>query len=111
MIELVVLEQIKKEIGLPVFMERPDRPPKSFVLIQKVGSAKTNHLESSVFAFQSYAETLYKAADLNQRLKKAISNLMELPKIAGIRLNGDYNFTDPEEGAYRYQAIFKINHY
>ena len=54
---------------------------------------------------------MQKAAELNEKLKQVIENMVELNEISGIHLNSDYNFTDTETKKYRYQAVFDINYF
>lgn len=111
MIEKVILDFLKDQIAVPVYLEQPEVPPASFVLFEKTGSGKLNRLDSATFAFQSYAESMYKAADLNLLVKNAVEALITLNEIASVRLNSDYNFTDTTTKRYRYQAVFDIKHY
>ena len=111
MIEKIILDHLNSQLTEPVYMEHPDPAPASYVLIDKLGSGRVNHLNSSSFAFQSYAATLYKAAQLNEKVKTAVDSLITLNDIGAVRLNTDYNFTDTETKRYRYQAVYDINHY
>lgn len=111
MIELVILEYLNEVLEIPVSLEKPDPAPKRYVVFEKTGSGKSNKLPSSVFAFQSYAESLYQAALLNDLVKEAIENMVVLPEIGRVQLNSDYNFTDTTTKQYRYQAVFDIFHY
>lgn len=54
---------------------------------------------------------MYKAAELNEEVKKVVAEMIELDSIARVQLNSDYNFTDTETKRYRYQAVFDINYY
>lgn len=111
MIEVTMLNHLKSKLVVPVYMERPEEPPGEYVLIEKTGSGRMNHLESSTFAFQSHAASLYGAAALNDLVKAAVDSLEELVDIASVRLNSDYNFTDTTTKVYRYQAVYDIKHY
>jgi len=111
MIEIIVYNYLNENLPVPVYTEKPSNAPKRFVLIDKIGSSKENHLKSSTIAFQSYAESKYQAAFLNEQVKEAIENMIVLDEIAGVSLNSDYNFTDTTTKEYRYQAVFDINHY
>lgn len=111
MIEIIIKEFLDSHLIVPVFMEHPENPPKNYVLFEKTGSSKRNHLLSSTFAFQSYAPSMYQAAQLNEMLKDAVEELITLDEISRVSLNSDYNFTDTETKDYRYQAVFDINHY
>lgn len=111
MIEAVILNHLKTQLTDPVYMEKPEPAPARYVLFEKTGSGRSRRLLSSTFAFQSYAESLYEAAALNERVKGAVDSLITLDEIGAVRLNSDYNFTDTTTKKYRYQAVFDINHY
>ena len=111
MIELTILNHLKTKLSVPVYLEEPEKKPDRYVLFEKTGSGRTNRLGSSTFAFQSYAESLYQAAALNEQTKTAVDSLIELTEIAKVRLNSDYNFTDTATKRYRYQAVYDLNHY
>ncbi|OHX26861.1 hypothetical protein BKX95_07960 [Streptococcus iniae] len=111
MIELIIKQFLDGHLNVPSFFEHQADAPERFVMIEKTGGTKQDHLCSSTFAFQSYAESMYQAALLNEKLKEVVEKIEELPEISGIKLNSDYNFTDTQTKKYRYQAVFDINHY
>ncbi len=111
MIEIIIKQYLDSYLSVPASLEKPETPPLRFVGFEKTGSGKKNHLPSSTFAFQSYAESKYEAALLNNKVKEVIENLIELNEIRSIKLNSDYNFTDTTTKEYRYQAVFDIKHY
>ena len=111
MIELVVLNFMKTKLDVDVYMEEPEIKPDEYVLIEKTSSGRSNKLDSSTFAFQSYSQSLYGAAALNELTKSAADSLVELDAIASASLNSDYNFTDTTTKRYRYQAVYDIKHY
>lgn len=111
MIEETILNYLSDALDAPVSMEVPPEPPGRFVVLEKTGSSRTDHICSAVIAVQSYAESLLEAARLNERVKEAMEGLDELDEIAAVRLNTDCNFTDPSTKRYRYQAVFDITHY
>lgn len=111
MIETIILNWLNKNLDVPAYLEEPEAAPKSFVLFEKVGSRKDNHLNSSTFAFQSYAPSMYEAVQLNAKVKQAVERMINLDEIANIKLNSDYNFTDTKTKRYRYQAVFDFKHY
>lgn len=108
MIEEKIVEYLNKNLCVPVFMEVPENPPAEYVVIEKTGGGEENHIESAVCAVQSYGSTLYKAASLNEEVKKAMKKLSEDDAVSAVRLNSDYNFTDTATKQYRYQAVFDI---
>lgn len=111
MIEKTIRDYLNHTMPVPTYLEIPKNPPKRFIVIEKTSGGRKNRVESSAFAMQSYAESLYRAAELNQELKKSVEQMIVLDEIASVRLNSDYNFTDAETKQYRYQAVFDIKHY
>ena len=111
MIEAIILNHLKSKLTVPVRLEKPEPAPSEYVLFEKTGSSRSNYLCSSTFAFQSYSDSMYGAAALNEEVKKAVDSLIELDEIASVKLNTDYNFTDTTTKKYRYQVVYDIKHY
>lgn len=111
MIELIVRKYLTSKLEIPVVFEHQKNLPEQFILIQKTGSSRENFLDSSTIAIQSYGASLFDAAKLNEKIKNLMYDLREVPEVARVKLNSDYNFTDTETKRYRYQAIFDIYHY
>lgn len=112
MIEKTIIEYFNQAEGLPkAYMMRPEEVPERYILIEKTGSRKKNHILSSTFAFQSYGPTLLEAAELNEQVKATVEKMIELDEIISISLNSDYNFTNTANKQPRYQAVFNIVHY
>ena len=111
MIEITILNHLKSNLSVPVHLEKPNPVPNEYVLFEKIGSDRLNHLSASTFAFQSYSESMYGASALNELTKQTVDSLIELDDIASVRLNTDYNFTDTTTKKYRYQAVYDIKHY
>lgn len=110
MIERAILEYLTEKLPVPVYLEVPEGE-KSYVVIEKTGGAEENYIKTATFAVQSIAETLYKAADLNELVKDAMREIEELDEISRCSLNTDYNFTDTSTKTYRYQAVYNLVHY
>lgn len=102
-----------KEKGLTCFMEEPEKKPREYVLVEKTGSSDAGDgLYSSLYAFRSYSTSMYKASNLNEKVKAAVMDMPQnIPGITDATLNSDYNFTDTETKRYRYQAVFEITHF
>lgn len=111
MIETIIKNHLDEKLEEQVFLEKPSPGFGNYVVFEKLGGSKSNHLPSATFAFQSYGTSLYKTAELNEKVKKAVESLIELDEIRGISLNSDYNFTDTTTKEYRYQAVFDIKFY
>lgn len=54
---------------------------------------------------------MYLAAELNEKVKSAMDEIVELDEVTRCELNSDYNYTDTSRKKYRYQAVFDITHY
>lgn len=112
MIEKTIIDYFNQKSGIPkAYMMRPEKAPTRYVLIEKTGSQRQNHINTSTFAFQSYGPTLLDAATLNEQVKEAVEGMIELDEISAIRFNSDYNFTNTADKQPRYQAVFNITHY
>lgn len=111
MIEIIIKNYLDSNLEEQVFLEKPSPGFGIYVVFEKTSSSKSNHLPSATFAFQSYANSLYKVVELNERVKQTVESMIELDEIRSIRLNSDYNFTDTTTKEYRYQAVFDIKHY
>lgn len=112
MIESIILKWLKKELTpTPVYIEEPEEAGKDFVLFEKTSGKEDEGLNTVTFAFQSYGGSLFKAASLNERVKKSIKKLAETNGVIKAELNSDYNFTDLTTKRYRYQAVFDITYY
>ena len=88
MIEQIVLNYLEQAIPVPVFMEVPENPPPEFVAVEKTGSGRSDRISRATLAVQSWAGSLLKAAELNERIKTAMDDIIELDSISACRLTG-----------------------
>lgn len=110
MIEKKVLDYLKTVLSVPVYPEKPDTAPERYVLIEKTGGSCENFVHSDTIAIQSYAESLFEASKLNEEVKKAMNNIINLDSIGKSKLNTDYNYTDTVKKKYRYQAVYDLTY-
>ena len=111
MIEKLILDHLRGE-GIAEYTELPKgggTPP--FVIVEKTGGGEEDHIRRAVVAIRSYGDSLYRAAELNERVIGAMAAILVLPEISACRLNSDYNFTDTTKKQYRYQAVFDLVYY
>ena len=111
MLDVDILEHLTSVLDVPVHAEKPEPSPDEYVLFEKTGGGRNNHLLSSTYVFQSYSTSKYKAGILNEKTKTAVDSLITLNLFSGVRLNSDYPFPDIETKQYRYQAVYDFNHY
>lgn len=111
MIEAVVINYLNDVLDVPAYMERPERPPKRYVLVEKAGSGGDKHIRTANMIIQSYAERLTEAAKLNEQVKAALDELPLIDEVCRSECNSDYNYTDAVNKVYRYQAVYTITYY
>lgn len=111
MIEKTIYEYMQGALTTPCYMMRPERAPDTYVVFEKTGGSKENHILQSTFAFQSYAPTLMEAMELNEQVKDAVNGMVSLDDITRVHYETDYNFTNTADKHPRYQAVFEITHY
>lgn len=112
MIERTIIGYLKNTLNLPAYAEVPEYPPRRFVLVEKTGGARPNYIWNATLAVQSYGESMEDTMELNEQVKAAMfAAPAELSSVSAVRLNSDYNWTDPDTKKYRYQAVFDVVHY
>jgi hypothetical protein len=110
MIETLLIDYLSEHLEVFVGMEAPEQTT-DYVLVDKTGSSRNNHIITSSFAIQSYGATLYDAMLLNQEVTEVMEGLIELDQITRVELETDYNFTNTATKQYRWQAVYSITHY
>lgn len=117
MIEKKVKEYLKKKLDVPALLEIPPKPPESYVLVEKTSGSMEDWIYSATIAIQSYGESKYQAAELNEKVKEAmIGNgkdtfgIISSENISSCKLNSDYPYDDLTRKKYRYQAVFDISY-
>lgn len=109
MIEKKVYDYLISKMLVPCYLERPENDiPESYIVLERTGGGKTNQLSTATFAIQSYAPSMYGAAQLNDTMKAAMEQMVEVTDIFSVKLNSDYNYTNNTFKGYRYQAVFNI---
>lgn len=112
MIETIVLNYLLSKtlsVGTHIGLEVDINPPQKYIVLEKTGSGRSNHINRATIAIQSICRTsLADAADLNEEVKEAMDAITELPEVFSCDLNSDYNFTNTQTKEYRYQAVFDI---
>lgn len=108
MTEKIILDYLSETLTEPVYMEVPEDAPERYITIERTGSSTTDLIETVTLVVQSNAESLYEAAELNERVKAAMRDSVALPTVSRCALNSDYNYTDTAKKHYRYQAVYVV---
>lgn len=111
MVEIILYEYLSEEASVPVYMMIPPSPPDKYIVIEKTGSERANYITTATVAIQSYAPTLYEAAELNEEVKALMDNAVELPDVSSSKLQTDYNFTNTASKQPRYQAVYDVTYF
>ena len=111
MIELELKKHLEDKTKLDVFLMLPTNKPKKFISFERIGGNYDNMLKSSTFAIQSWGESLFDVATLNEEIKDYLNEFTENEKVSKVKINSDYNFTDTRTKKYRYQIVAEIWHY
>lgn len=109
-IEKTVIDYLNNVLNVKAYAQRPETEPESYVLIEKTGESCLNKVYTATIAVQSYAPTLFEAAQLNEAIINTLDGIAELDEIGSCKLSTDYNFTNTQSKRYRYQAIFNLVH-
>lgn len=109
MIEVIIKNYLDEHLDCPVYLQHQSDPPEEYIIFEKTGTSKQNFVETATIAIQSYAESLYKACELNNKVKAVMEGIDMLSEVAGVHLISDYNFTDTTIKEYRYQAVYQLN--
>ena len=108
MIEAILIE-ILGALDVPVFVMVPDTMPQGqFIVLDRIGMGKTNHITSYEMAIQSYGSTALDAATLNELVIETMENAISDDRFARIHLNNSQMQTDTTRKLNRYQSTFEI---
>lgn len=111
MIEKIVLNYLDEKLDIPAYMEEESDIPEEYILVMKTGSGGTMYIKNATIAIQSFSTSLYKAAELNEKVKNVMEQIIQLDDVSRCTLNSDYEYTDTNRKKHRYQAVFDIVHY
>lgn len=111
MIEKTLADYLRSVLSVPVVFEHEPEEPDRMVLIERTGGSVRDYLRSASIAVQSYGASLADAIELHEEVRNVMLNAAALNTLASVKLNSEYNFTDPETKRYRYQAVYDIVYY
>lgn len=111
MIEEIIIAYLNDCLSVPVHGQVPGDPPASFVTVERTGAGMRNHICTSTLSVQSWAASQAQAAALNEAVKVAMADSVQLDEISRCHLDSDFNDTDTTRNVNRYQAIFSVVHY
>lgn len=113
MIEKTILDYLASALDVPVYTERPEEVPQSWVRIEKTDGSCTcsGIIYRSFLTVQSCAATMYEAAVLNETVKALmLASEDALEDVIRCDLDGEYNHTETTLKEYRYEAVYDLTH-
>ncbi len=111
MIEEIIVSHLSQILDVPVSTMHQASDPDRYVIVERVGGGQQNRIRSANVAIQSYAPTMYAAAQLHEAVISAMDDIAALDDIGGVSLNAEYNYTDEQTKTPRYQAVFDVVYY
>lgn len=106
-VEKIICDYLTAQVA-PAYPEMPETMPARLILVERTGGGISNRLRYATIAIQSYAGSLYEAAQLNESVITAMDSIGQQPNIGRAQLNSNYNFTDTTRKEYRYQAVYDV---
>lgn len=109
-IEEIICNYLTEKLEVVALPEKPSRPFHNKVFVERTGG-NGRFIKETTIAIQSYGDSEYEAATLNDSVIDAMYEITELNAITNVSLNSNHNYSDTETKEYRYQAVFDIKHY
>ena len=108
MIEVDIIKYLSQALDVSVTGEKPTRKPKEYVVIEKIDSGRTNHINAITISIMSYADTLLNAAKLDESVQNAMYDIVILDNISSCKLGGGSQSIDKQTKEYAYESIFNL---
>lgn len=102
-IEATVARRLSKAVGVPAYLEVPERAPDGFITVERIGGGGSM-FEPVQLAVDCWAgRKRRKAAQaLSERVKAAVYDLDEEPNVFHPEVTNCYRQNDPDTGRSRY---------
>lgn len=108
LIEQTVLEYLQDELDIDdVYLEIPNPIPEKFVVLHVIDRGKSNQINEVTIEFMSYAPSKYEAAVLDEQVRMAMENIIELDNIA-CHFGGGNDNPDTTLKIPRYRCYFNL---
>lgn len=108
MIEQTVLNYLIETLDTnDVYLELPDDLPDSFVVFHVIDRGEVDKIKAVTMEFFSYGKTKLEAAELDEKVREAMDNIIDLPDIT-CRFGGGNDSPDTTIKRPRYRAYYNI---
>ena len=100
-IEATVARRLSKAVGVPAYLEVPERAPDGFITVERIGGSMFEPCQLAVDCWAKKKQR--KAAQaLSERVKAAVYDLDEEPNVFHPEVTNCYRQNDPDTGRSRY---------
>lgn len=99
-----LLEKIK---NVPIEVQEPTGESK-YIVFEVIDRGKEDHINAVTVEFYSYGKSKLEAAALDEELRTAMENIVELDSIFSSKLGGGRDDYNEELKKYRYRSYFNI---
>ena len=109
LIEKTVIRYLEQKLNInEVYAEIPEEMPKRFIVVGIVDRGKTNHIDAATIELMSYANDKLGAAELDELVRNAMEQIIELDSIFSSRLGGGGDEQDTALKKYRYRSYYNL---
>ena len=100
---------IEKIPNVPIEVEVPEGESK-FVVLRVIDRGRINMIDAVTVEFLSYGNSTLEAAELDELVRSAMFDIIELDSIFSSKIGGGNNSYDEELKKYRYRAYFNLTY-
>lgn len=108
MIQVAVKNYLKDRLKIPVYLEEPKTKPSEYVTVETIDAGRVNMIEAVTFNIVSISGTLQKAAELNEKVKAAMYDIIALDNISSSKCGGGGQAIDQGTKRYAYECVFNL---
>ena len=101
------LDTVFSEDSIPVLLETPKTLPSKFIVFTLIDRGKENRINEVTLEFMSYADSKIESAEIDEKVREAMENIVTYPDIA-CRFGGGNDNPDNTLKKYRYRCYFNL---
>lgn len=108
LIEKTIRDYLLEKIqNIPIEVEEPTNKTK-YIVFRVIDRNKTDLINSVTVEFFSYDKSKFEAAKLDEELRMAMENIVELGSIFSSKIGGGSDDYDEDLKRYRYRSYFNL---
>ena len=111
MIEDLMLDTLNELLDVPVYPEIPEQTEEEYVILNLVKGTNRYGLAEMSIICDSYASSMYLAAQLNGQVERALESLISFSWIRDITRNSSYPANDTTKKGYRHNCNYDCYYY